>query len=139
MRSRWGPRNLVECVAGLDVGKASVMACIRGSAGGSPGRRRQQVRSLGTTAADLAALRDWLAVGGVARCVMEATAVIRGSNVKKLDIAQIEALIDEMVNDPKDRHVLAAAVRGGAELLVTENLRDFPAEALSPYDLQAVS
>lgn len=50
-----------------------------------------------------------------------------------------EALIDEMANDPKDRHVLAAAVRGGAEVLVTENLRDFPAEALSPYDLQAVS
>ena len=50
-----------------------------------------------------------------------------------------EALIDEMANDPKDRHVLAAAVRGGAEVLVTENLRDFPAEAFSPYDLQAVS
>lgn len=50
-----------------------------------------------------------------------------------------EALIDEMTNDPKDRHVLAAAVRGGAEVLVTENLRDFPPGTLSPYDLQVVS
>lgn len=50
-----------------------------------------------------------------------------------------EALIDEMVNDPKDRHVLAAAVRGGAEVLVTENLRDFPAEAIRLYDIDVVS
>ena len=50
-----------------------------------------------------------------------------------------EALIDEMTNDPKDRHVLAAAVRGGAEVLVTENLRDFPADAVSPYDLKVVT
>ena len=31
-----------------------------------------------------------------------------------------EHLIGSMENDPKDRHVLAAAVRGGAEVLVTE-------------------
>ena len=31
-----------------------------------------------------------------------------------------EALITDMTNDPKDRHVLASAVRGGAEVLVTE-------------------
>lgn len=50
-----------------------------------------------------------------------------------------EALIDQMVNDPKDRHVLAAAARGGAEVLVTENLRDFPAQAVHPYNIEVVN
>lgn len=39
--------------------------------------------------------------------------------------------------DPDDRHVLAAAVRGHAQVIVTFNLRHFPAEALAPYDIEA--
>lgn len=39
--------------------------------------------------------------------------------------------------DPKDRHVLAAAIRGRADVIVTYNLSDFPAAALAPYDLAA--
>jgi predicted nucleic acid-binding protein len=50
-----------------------------------------------------------------------------------------EQLITDMTNDPKDRHVLAAAVRGGSEVLVTENLRDFPPGAVRPYGIQVVS
>jgi hypothetical protein len=49
-----------------------------------------------------------------------------------------EALIPIMANDPKDRHVLAAAIRGDAAVIVTANLGDFPADALQPYDITAV-
>jgi len=45
-------------------------------------------------------------------------------------------LIPAMKNHPKDRHVLAAAVRTGAQTIVTFNTKDFPAEALSPWNIE---
>lgn len=44
-------------------------------------------------------------------------------------------LIANMTNDPKDYHVLAAAVAVGAELIVTPNIKDFPKQALEPYGI----
>lgn len=43
-----------------------------------------------------------------------------------------EALTGDMTNDPKDRHVLAAAVRAHAEVIVTFNVTDFPNLRSSP-------
>ncbi len=48
-------------------------------------------------------------------------------------------LVDEMRNHPKDRHVLAAAVKCGAQLIVTSNLRHFPDDALVRYGIEARS
>ena len=41
--------------------------------------------------------------------------------------------------DPDDRHVVAAAVEGACDIIVTYNLRDFPQEALGVLGLQALS
>ncbi|MGH9632999.1 MAG: PIN domain-containing protein, partial [Bryobacteraceae bacterium] len=49
-----------------------------------------------------------------------------------------EDLINAMTNHPKDRHVLAAAVRCNAEVIVTHNLKDFPGKALDPYSITAM-
>ena len=38
--------------------------------------------------------------------------------------------------DPDDRHVVAAAARGRADMIVTANLRDFPAESLGDVGLE---
>ena len=49
-----------------------------------------------------------------------------------------ESLIPSMTNHEKDRHVLAAAVRANAEVIVTFNLNDFPDESLLAYDIKAL-
>ena len=48
-----------------------------------------------------------------------------------------EPLIPTLLNHPKDRHVLAAAVHAHAQYIVTFNLKDFPRSALEPYNLVA--
>jgi predicted nucleic acid-binding protein len=46
-------------------------------------------------------------------------------------------VVPTVTNDPKDRHVLAAAILGRADVIVTFNLRHFPPSALTPFDIEA--
>ena len=54
------------------------------------------------------------------------------------NVTGYEPLIAQLTNHPKDAHVLAAAIQGNAECIVTFNLKDFPAAALAPYRVEAI-
>lgn len=69
---------------------------------------------------------------------LQRTRDLMNAHVRGCLVTGYESLI-EMVSlpDPDDRHVLAAAIRAGADLIVTFNLKDFPEEALQPYGIEA--
>jgi transposase len=64
---------LYERCAGLDVHQATVVACVRRP--GTRGRRASEVRTFGTTTAELLTLADWLTTEGVSHVAMESTGV----------------------------------------------------------------
>jgi transposase len=65
--------QLIERCCGLDVHRDTVASCVRGP--GPNGKRQQEVRTFGTTTAELLALRDWLEAYGVTHVAMESTGV----------------------------------------------------------------
>ncbi|NOK63053.1 MAG: PIN domain-containing protein [Chloroflexi bacterium AL-W] len=113
-----------------------------------------------------APLRDllmWLALTGLFRAKWTETILeeyARNLVIKRPDISRdkidnikhlmnkhvCDALIEGYQNlipaieglpDPDDRHVLAAAIVGRADIIVTYNLRDFPETVLGQYNIEA--
>lgn len=55
-------------------------------------------------------------------------------------VKNYESLIPSLtLKDEKDRHVLAAAIKTNANIIVTNNLKDFPSDYLSTFGLTAKS
>lgn len=73
------------------------------------------------------------------RTRLERTRNLMNASVPDSLIVNHEELVPGIdLPDENDRHVVAAAIRGGASLIVTFNLKDFPANILGQYDLEAV-
>jgi predicted nucleic acid-binding protein len=70
---------------------------------------------------------------------LERVRSLMNENVLDSVVEGYEHIIDGIeLPDVDDRHVLAAAIQGNAETIVTFNLKDFPNGYLDRYDIRAV-
>lgn len=69
---------------------------------------------------------------------LERTRDLMNAHVRDCLVTGFEQLISEIeLPDEDDKHVVAAAIHGRAEFILTFNLRDFPAEMLERYNVLA--
>lgn len=67
---------------------------------------------------------------------LQRTRELMDLNVRDCLVSHFEHLIPSIeLPDPDDRHVVAAAIVAGADLIVTFNRKDFPSEQLHRYKL----
>ena len=72
------------------------------------------------------------------RTQLERTRSLMNKHVPDALVTRYEQLIPALtLPDPNDRHVLAAAIRGGASVIVTNNLKDFPDDVLEEYEIES--
>lgn len=66
------------------------------------------------------------------------TRALMNAAVRDSLVTGYEPLIEGLtLPDKDDRHVLAAAIRSGAQVIVTSNLQDFPPDALRDFGIEA--
>jgi transposase len=114
-------RAILECCAGIDVGKKIVVACVM--TGPADGEAREETRKYGTTNAGLQQLRDWLSSRGCTHVVMESTGAYwkpvfnvleeaSGMQVVLANAQQVRNLRGHKT-DPNDSRWLAHLLRHG--------------------------
>jgi predicted nucleic acid-binding protein len=71
---------------------------------------------------------------------LDRTRALMGTAVRDWKIGGYEPLIDSVsLPDVDDRHVLAAAIRARAQVIVTSNLKHFPVDVLRCWDIDPKS
>ena len=74
----------------------------------------------------------------LSRAQLNRTRRLMDEAVEDALVTDYEKLIPALeMPDPGDRHVLAAAITCGADVIVTSNLKDFPAKVLQPHGVEA--
>jgi hypothetical protein len=74
----------------------------------------------------------------ITRAQVERIRDLMNAHVRDCLVTGYEDLIAALtLPDPDDRHVLAAAIRAKADIIVTANLADFPADTLAKYGIEA--
>ena len=69
---------------------------------------------------------------------LERTRDLMNQSVRDCLVEDYTPLISTLtLPDPHDRHILAAAIKTHAKVIVTFNLKDFPIQVLEPYGLDA--
>src|SRR5450830_3721 len=69
---------------------------------------------------------------------LDRTSALMDRAIPDAVVTGFEKLIPGLVlPDPDDRHVLAAAIRCNASVIVTFNQKDFPSAVLAPYGVEA--
>lgn len=69
---------------------------------------------------------------------LKRTRELMNASVRDVLVTGYEPLVPALeLPDPDDRHVLAAAIKAKAQVIVTANLRDFPEIILSGWDVEA--
>lgn len=86
--------------------------------------------------------REWIEAllrhePGRDRATLERTRELMDKATRDCLVTGYESLIPALsLPDQKDRHVLAAAIAGRCDVIVTQNLKDFPEAALAPFNIE---
>jgi hypothetical protein len=87
--------------------------------------------------------REWISAvlrerPDIGRDKLENVRQLMDENIRDCLVTGYEPLIPSIqLPDEHDRHVVAAAIRAGAQVIVTYNEKDFPASALKPFGIEA--